>query len=171
VRIKADVNSHVCSQEILIESPTLDEVQLPMRPVKIEKQLVVSTMTESIATKKKSVPNALLYSGCTWTCVDEEYTKTQGWPLQKIAKPIQIDYADGSSTEQSMIRYMVNLRLKVAGATVVTGRCSLKKASMICHQEDHGTMRSIYLTEWYHLEENVTPSPKQKEKSLNGSLR
>jgi hypothetical protein len=92
-----------------------------MRPVKIGKQLVVLTLAESIVNKKKLVLNALLDSGCTQTCIDEEYVKDQGWPLQKIINPIWIEYVDGSSTEQSTIWYLVDLRLKVAGATVVTG--------------------------------------------------
>jgi hypothetical protein len=87
----------------------LDEVQLPMRPVKIGKQLVVSVMEESIRNKKKLALSALLDLGCTRTCVDKEYVKGQGWPLQKIANPIRIEYADGSLMEQSTIHYMVDL--------------------------------------------------------------
>jgi hypothetical protein len=77
-RVRVDANSHVCNQDILIKPTILDEVQLLMRPVKIRKQLVVSTMAESIANKKKSVLNALLDSECTQTCIDKEYVKSQG---------------------------------------------------------------------------------------------
>jgi hypothetical protein len=118
-RIKMDDASHVRDQDIIIEPHIFDEVRLPVRPMKTGKQLVVKTMAESI-NKKKSDLLALLDSGCTRTCIDEEYAKSQGWPLQKIANPILIEYANSSSTSEAKIRYMVNLWLKAAGATVVT---------------------------------------------------
>jgi hypothetical protein len=123
-----DVNAHICNQDILIEHPILDEVQLPMRPVKIGKQLVVSAMAESIL-NKKAVLNVLLDSGCTRMYIAEEYKKSQGWPLQKIANLIKIEYMDGSSTEQSTIQYLVDLQIKVAGAMVVTGALVTKLRS------------------------------------------
>jgi hypothetical protein len=115
-----DANFHVCNQDILIEPSILDEVQLPIRPVKIGKQLVVSTSAESIV-NKKSMLNALLDSGCTRTCIDEEYARSQGWPLQKVTNPIKIEYVDGSLMDQSIIKYSVDLWLRAAGATVITG--------------------------------------------------
>jgi hypothetical protein len=116
-----DNDSQVCNQDLIIDSSILDEVWLPVRLMKTGKQLVVKTMVESIKNKKKSDLLTLLDSGCTRTCIDEEYAKSQRWPLQKITNPILVKYVDRSSMTQSKIYYMVDLQIKAAGVTMVTG--------------------------------------------------
>jgi hypothetical protein len=96
-----DDNSPVCSQEIIIDTSILDEVWLPVRPVKVGKPLVVEVIVEAIRMKKKIDLPVLLDSGCTHTCIDEEFARSQGWPLEKISHPISIKYADSSVTEKS----------------------------------------------------------------------
>jgi hypothetical protein len=102
-RIKADNDSPVHNQEIIIDTPILDEVQLPVRPVKAGKQLVVNIMAEAIKMKKRTDLPTLLNSGYTCTCIDEESARAQGWPLKKIAHTILIKYTDGTMTERSKI--------------------------------------------------------------------
>jgi hypothetical protein len=76
---------------------------------------------EDLKTKRKTETTALLDSGCARTCIDEEFTKMQKWPLTKIQKPIRVLYVDGSSVESSTIRYSMDLQIWTAGSTVSTG--------------------------------------------------
>jgi hypothetical protein len=115
-----DNSFSVHNREIIKDTLTLDEVWLPMRPVKLEKQFALEVVTEAIATRKKVTTHALVNSGCTRTCIDKTFAQEQGWPLERICHPILIEYADGTVTEESKIWYMVNLRIRMAGTTVVT---------------------------------------------------
>jgi predicted aspartyl protease len=92
-----------------------------MRPIQLVRQITLEVKMEEISTKKQAVAKALVDSGCTWTCVDEAFAREQNWPLKQIKHPIPIKYADGTITEASKIWYSVNLRIKVAGAMVLTG--------------------------------------------------
>jgi hypothetical protein len=92
-----------------------------MRPVQLGRQLALTVSAEVISTKKKATAQALVDSKCMRTCINKEFTQEAGWPLEEIKHQIPIKYTDRMVTEASKIRYMVNLRIKAAGATTVTG--------------------------------------------------
>jgi hypothetical protein len=66
-------------------------------------QLILPVGLEELKTKNKTNVSALLDSGCVRTCVDKVYAREQKWPLQRIQKPIQVQYVDGSSNSESTI--------------------------------------------------------------------
>jgi hypothetical protein len=76
---------------------------------------------EDIHTKVTVQAMALVDSGCMRTCVNEEFTRRTGLMLTRIRNPIKVEYADGTSVEDSTIRYSVDIRIRAAGATVVMG--------------------------------------------------
>jgi hypothetical protein len=109
---------------ISVDSQIEDTIHLDdIRPRKQndKHQLIVPVGIEELKMKKTANTSALIDSGCIRTCVDEQYAQQQGWPLLKIPRLIRVQYADGSSNEASMIRYSVDLRIRVAGSVVVTG--------------------------------------------------
>jgi hypothetical protein len=109
------------NRELINDTPILDEQTLFVRPIKIGRQLTVEVAIEDIRTKKNTKTTALIDSGCMRTCVDEEFTRKAGLMLTKISSPIKVEYADGTSVEDSTIRYSTDIRIRAAGATVVMG--------------------------------------------------
>jgi hypothetical protein len=91
-----------------------------MRPVQLGRQPSQEVTMEEISTKKKVAMKALIDSGYTWTCVDKAFVQEQNWSLKLIRNLIPIEYADGTVTEASKIRYTINLRIKAVGAMVLT---------------------------------------------------
>jgi hypothetical protein len=61
--------------------------------------------------KKKTSIKVLLDSGCTRTCIDEDYVCSLGWPMRRIPNPIQVKYIDGMITEAATIWYSVNVQI------------------------------------------------------------
>jgi hypothetical protein len=84
---------------------------------------------EDIRTKKAAKTTALIDSGCMRTCVDEEFARKAGLMLTKINNPIKVEYADGTSVEDSTIRYSTDIRIRVAKTTVVTGALVMRLKS------------------------------------------
>jgi hypothetical protein len=109
------------SRGLINDTPTLDDQTLFVRPVKIGRQLTIEISIEDIRTKKQVKATALIDSGCMRTCIDGEFTRKNGLVLQWIANPIKVEYVDGTSVEDSTIRYSTDIRIRAAGATVVTG--------------------------------------------------
>jgi hypothetical protein len=101
---------------------------------------------EELKTGKKSDATALLDLGCVWTCVDEAYARNQKWPLQKVPHLIKVQYADGSSTQGLTIQYSVDIRIRVAGAMVVTGTPVTRLKSYLTQAEAVGQVRTML--EW-----------------------
>jgi hypothetical protein len=113
-----DGNVPNSSQKLIMYTSTFDKV---WNPVKLGKQLSTTVALEDIATKKKTTVEALVDSGYARTCIDEEFARTQGWLLEKIHNPIPVEYTDRTVTKKSRIHYLVNLRIRAAGRTVLMG--------------------------------------------------
>jgi hypothetical protein len=109
------------NRELIDDTPTLDDRTLFVRPIKIRKQLTINIAIEDIRTKKNTKTTALIDSGCMRTCIDEEFARKSGLMLTRIINPIKVEYADGTSVEDSTIRYSTDIRIRAAGATIVTG--------------------------------------------------
>jgi hypothetical protein len=103
VRVTTDSNSSVNSQKIIMDTTAFDKVQLPIRPLCLGKQMSIEVSLEDIQTKKKASAPALIDSGCTRTCMDESFARSQGWPLKQIKHPIPVEYADGMVTKTAKI--------------------------------------------------------------------
>ena len=56
---------------------------------------------------------ALIDSGATICCIDLHFVRRMKWPLLKLGKPILACNADGTSNKGGMIRYQVDLNLRV----------------------------------------------------------
>jgi hypothetical protein len=108
------------TRELNNDAFILDKQTLFVRPVKIGRQLTIDISIEDIRTKKQIETKALIDSGCMRTCIDEEFARKAGLMLTRIIKPIKVEYADGTSVEDSTIRYSTDIRIRAAGATVVT---------------------------------------------------
>jgi hypothetical protein len=108
---------------------TLDKQTLFVRPVKIGRQLTINVFIEDIRKKKKTETKALIDLGCMRTCIDEEFARKSGLVLTRIINPIKVKYADGTSVEDSMIRYSTDIRIRAAGAMVVTGALVMRLKS------------------------------------------
>jgi hypothetical protein len=92
-----------------MNTPVPDKVWLLIRLLRTGKQISVEVSMEDIQTKKKATTLALVDSGCTRTCVDEDFARKQGWVLERIRNPIPVEYANRMVTEASKIWYSVNL--------------------------------------------------------------
>jgi hypothetical protein len=108
-------------RELINDTPILDKQTLFVRPIKIGKQLTIDIAIEDIRTKRKTKATALVDSGCMRTCIEEDFARKSGLMLTRIIKPIKVEYVDGTSVEDSTIRYLTDIRIRAARATVVTG--------------------------------------------------
>jgi hypothetical protein len=63
----------------------------------------------------------LIDSGCMRTCVDAEFVREAGLTMTRIPNPIKVEYADGTIVEGSTIHYSVDIQIRAASMTVVTG--------------------------------------------------
>jgi hypothetical protein len=109
------------NQELINDTPILDKQTLFVRPIKIGKQLTIDVAIKDIRTKRTTKTTALIDSGCMRTCVDEEFAKKSGLMLYRISNPIKVEYADGTSVEDSTIQYSMDIRIRAARATIVMG--------------------------------------------------
>jgi hypothetical protein len=91
------------SRGLINDTPILDEQTLFVRPIKIGKQLMIKVAIEDIRTKTSMEAMALIDSGCMRMCIDEEFARRVGLMLIKIKNPIKVEYADGTSVEDSTI--------------------------------------------------------------------
>jgi hypothetical protein len=91
------------NQELINDTLILDKQTLFIRPVKIGRQLTVNVSIEDIRTRRKIETKALIDSGCMRTCIDEEFARNVGLMLTRIKSPIKVEYADGTSVEDSTI--------------------------------------------------------------------
>ena len=58
---------------------------------------------------------ALVDSGATICCIDLHFVRRMKWPLQRLRRPIEARNADGTSNKGGMIRYQVDLNLRIEG--------------------------------------------------------
>ena len=56
---------------------------------------------------------ALVNSGATICCIDLHFVRRMKWPLQRLGRPIEVRNADGTSNKGGMIRYQVDLNLRI----------------------------------------------------------
>ena len=56
---------------------------------------------------------ALVDSGATICCIDLHFVQRMKWPLWKLKRPIEARNADGTSNKGGMIRYLVDLNLRI----------------------------------------------------------
>ena len=56
---------------------------------------------------------ALVDSGATICCIDLHFVRRMKWPLQRLRKPIEARNTDGTSNKGGMIRYQVDLNLRI----------------------------------------------------------
>ena len=86
------------------------------------KSVLVTTSKQSITIPislyktengKIAETTALVDSGATICCIDLHFVQRMKWPLQKLRKPIQARNADGTSNKGGMIRYQINLNLRI----------------------------------------------------------
>jgi hypothetical protein len=109
------------NRELINNTPILDEQTLFVRLIKIRKQLTIEVAIKDIRTKKNTKTTVLIDSGCMRTCIDEDFVRKSGLMLTQIINPIKVEYVDGTSVEDSMIQYSTDIRIWVAGATIVMG--------------------------------------------------
>ena len=62
---------------------------------------------------KIATTSALVDSGETICCIDLHFVRRMKWPLQRLRKPIKARNADGTSNKGGMIRYQINLNLRI----------------------------------------------------------
>ena len=58
---------------------------------------------------------ALVDSGATICCIDLHFARRMKWPLQRLRKPIEARNADGTTNKGGMIRYQIDLNLRIEG--------------------------------------------------------
>ena len=56
---------------------------------------------------------ALVDSGATICCIDLHFVRRMKWPLRWLQKPIEAQNADGTSNKGGMIRFQVDLNLRI----------------------------------------------------------
>ena len=88
------------------------------------KSVLVTTSKQSITilitlykteNGKIAETTALVDSGATICCIDLHFVQRMKWPLQKLRKPILARNADGTSNKGGMIRYQIDLNLRIEG--------------------------------------------------------
>ena len=57
--------------------------------------------------------SALVDSGATMCCIDLHFAQRMKWPLQKLKRHIEARNADGTSNKGGMIRYQIDLNLRI----------------------------------------------------------
>ena len=57
--------------------------------------------------------SALVDSGATICCINLHFVRRMKWPLQRLGKPIEARNTDGTSNKGGMIRYQVDLNLRI----------------------------------------------------------
>ena len=87
-----------------------------------DKSILVTTSRQSITIPvtlyktengKIAETPALVNSGATICCIDLHFVQRMKWPLQRLRKPIEARNADRTSNKGGMIRYQVNLNLRI----------------------------------------------------------
>jgi hypothetical protein len=68
------------SRDKIDDTLSLDEIQPPVKLVSANKQVLLQTKIEEVKTKQVATVQALVDSGCIWTCIDEEYV----WALRGL---------------------------------------------------------------------------------------
>ena len=63
--------------------------------------------------RKIAETTALVDSGATICCINLHFVRRIKWPLQKLKRPIEARNADGTSNKGGMIRYQVDLYLRI----------------------------------------------------------
>ena len=87
-----------------------------------DKSVLVTTSRQSITISvtlykmengKIAETTALVDSGETICCINLHFVRRMKWPLQKLRKPIEARNTDGTSNKGGMIRYQVDLNLRI----------------------------------------------------------
>ena len=89
---------------------------------KNNKSVLVTTSRQSITIPitlyktengKIAETTALIDSGATICVIDLHFARRMKWPLQRLGRPIEARNADGTSNKGGMIRYQVDLNLRI----------------------------------------------------------
>ena len=87
-----------------------------------DKSVLVTTSRQSITIPvtlykmengKIAETSALVDSGATICCIDLHFVRRMKWPLLRLKRPIEAQNADGTSNKGGMIRYQVDLNLRI----------------------------------------------------------
>lgn len=78
------------------------------------RELAVKT---TVRTKTQIIPavNTLIDSGCTHTCISKKLVEREQIPTQKIAKPIVVYNADGTTNKDGHITDSVQIEIEMNG--------------------------------------------------------
>ena len=63
--------------------------------------------------RKIAETTALIDSGATICCIDLHFTRRMKWPLKRLPQPIYAQHANGTNNKGGMIRYQINLHLRI----------------------------------------------------------
>ena len=89
-----------------------------------DKSVLVTTSRQSITIPvtlyktengKIAETTALVDSGATICCIDLHFARRMKWPLQRLRRPIEARNADGTTNKGGMIRYQIDLHLRIEG--------------------------------------------------------
>ena len=114
----------------------LYELAQPMHYVRSagrKRQTTLSVVLQTMEFPRRSLPvNALLDSGCTGSCIDEDFVRRNGISTRKTALPIPVYNADGSANSNGSITEFVDIAMtigdheeKIALAVAKLGTASL----------------------------------------------
>ena len=89
---------------------------------KNDKSVLVTTSKQSITipvtlykmeNRKIAETTTLINSGATICCIDLHFVRRMKWPLLKLGRPILACNTDGTSNKGGMIRYQIDLNLRI----------------------------------------------------------
>jgi hypothetical protein len=97
------------------------------------RQTTLSVVLQTMEFPRRSIPvDALLDSGCTGSCIDEDFVRRNGISTRKTALPIPVYNADGSANSNGSITEFVDIAMtigdheeKIALAVAKLGTASL----------------------------------------------
>ena len=72
-------------------------------------------MLDKTENGKITETTALVDSGATICCINLHFAQRMKWPLQKLGKRICALNANGTNNKGGMIRYQINLHLRIKG--------------------------------------------------------
>lgn len=78
-----------------------------------KREMFVSVQVETLDTKKRRQVKALLDSGCTISCIDRDYCKSEGMTMVPLEESVQATNADGSVNNGGLITHYVELRMTI----------------------------------------------------------
>ena len=107
------------------QEPVLMSVSLPS--IYIFNILVANVVNKSISLpisleqkKRTTETNALLDTGAGGIFIDQNFTRSQGFFIQKIAEPLEAFNVNGTKNKKGTIKHYVDLKLKIGNRNTTT---------------------------------------------------